>query len=233
MNTDKMEANRKYWNNQHLLLRRFLVKDKDHRKAIETFLGHHAMVHTAKLYPGGPWSFQDQVLSGLTDAQMRYIPKSGSHSVAWMIWHIARIEDVTMNVLLADSPEVLRSGNWLNRLGITCVDVGNEMPIEEMVALSETINLKALLAYRLAVGKRTRQLVRHIKPDELWGSPAPERLKRIAEDGAVRHKAAWLLDYWGGHPNTNLLLMPATRHCFVHLNEVGRMLPKLRRLQIS
>jgi hypothetical protein len=77
-----MEANRKYWNDQHLLLHRLLVKDKNYPKAIETFLGHHAMVHTAKLYPGGPWSFQDQVLSGLTDAQMRYIPKSGS--IQWL-----------------------------------------------------------------------------------------------------------------------------------------------------
>jgi hypothetical protein len=129
MKTDKMEANRQYWNDQHLILRRFLVKDKDYRKAIETFLGHHAMVHTARLYPGGHWSFQDQVLSGLTDEQMRCIPKGCPHSVAWMIWHIARIEDVTMNLLLADSPQVLFSGNWLDKLEITYVDVGNEMPV--------------------------------------------------------------------------------------------------------
>jgi hypothetical protein len=38
------------------------------------------------------------------------------------------------------------------------------------------------------------------------------------------------LDYWGGHPAANLLLMPATRHSFVHLNEIKRMLPKLKRL---
>ena len=233
MKADKLEANRKHWNDQHLLLRRYLMKDKDYRKAIEIFMSHHAMVHTAQLHPGGTWSFQDQVLSGLTEEQMRCIPKGSSHSVAWTIWHIARIEDVTMNLLLAGSPQVFHSGHWLNKLGITFVDVGTEMPTQDIVTLSQAINLKALLAYRLAVGRRTRQLVRHSSPDELGQLPAPERLKRITQEGAVRDKAAWLLDYWGGHPNSNLLLMPATRHGFVHLNQVGRMLPKLRQLQAS
>ncbi len=64
------------------------------------------------------------------------------------------------------------------------------------------------------------------------GKPLPERLKRLAEDGTVRAQATWLLEYWGGHPKTNLLLMPATRHSFVHFNQVGRMLPTLRRLLV-
>ena len=138
-----------------------------------------------------------------------------------------------MNLLLAGSPQVFHSRHWLNKLGITFVDVGTEMPTQDIVTLSQAINLKALLAYRLAVGRRTRRLVRDSSPDELGQLPAPERLKRIAQEGAVRDKATWLLDYWGGHPNSNLLLMPATRHGFVHLNQVGRMLPKLRQLQAS
>jgi hypothetical protein len=50
-------------------------------------------------------------------------------------------------------------------------------------------------------------------------------------DDTVRTQATWLLEYWGGHPKTNLLLMPATRHSLVHFNEIGRMLPKLKKLQ--
>ena len=38
--------------------------------------------------------------------------KAGSHSIAWFIWHMTRIEDVTMNLLLAGSPEVFSSANW-------------------------------------------------------------------------------------------------------------------------
>jgi hypothetical protein len=227
MSIDK-KTRRQHWNDQHAILRRLLMKDQDYRQAISLFFSHHESVHAAKLRAGARESFQDEVLGGLTEEQMRRIPKGSPHTVAWKIWHIARIEDVTINLLLADSPQVLNSGNWLDKLGITCVTAGNEMSTQDIVELSETINLKALLAYRLAVGKRTRSVVRHIKPTELWQPPPPERLKRVAEEGAVVAQSAWLLTYWGGHPRANLLLMPATRHCFVHLNEVERMRPKLK-----
>ena len=110
------------------------------------------------------------------------------------------------------------------------MDVGNEMTAKEIRALSESVNLKGLLAYRLAVRKRTRQIAGKLNFEKLKEKPAPQRLTRLLEDGTVREQAQWLLKYWGRHPQTNLLLMPATRHAFVHLNEIGRMLPALRRL---
>ena len=229
MNTPQTHTSSQAWNRQHALLRRLLMKEKDYGQAIPVFCHHHATVHAAKLSAGAHGSCQDEVLSGLADEQMRAIPKGCPHSVAWKLWHIARIEDVTMNLLLADSPQVLTAGGWLDKLEVTCVTVGNEMDTRAIAELSQAINLKALLAYRLAVGKRTRSIVRGINLDELGQPPAQERLKRIAKEGAVVARSAWLLEYWGGHPSANLWLMPATRHCFVHLNEIERMLPRLRR----
>lgn len=225
-----MEANLKRWNDQHQLLRRLLSKDKDYQKALPIFLDHHAAVHTAKLQAGAHWSWHDEVLSGLTPEQMRYTPRSSPHSVAWRIWHIARIEDATMNILLADATQVFESGKWLAKLEIDFVSVGNEMSNADIAQLSETINLKALAAYRLAVGKRTRAVVKRLNLDELSQRPAPDRLQRLVAERAVQEPALWLLDYWGGHPAANLLLMPASRHSFVHLNEIKRLLPKLKRI---
>ena len=223
-----MEPNLRYWNDQHKILHRLLEKDKDYQKALPIFLSQHAIVHSAKLGAGARWSFQDQVLSGLTDAQMRYQPTGRPHSVVWMIWHMTRCEDVTMNLLLADSPQVLHR-KWMSKLGIATENVGNEMSVAESIAISDAINLKALFAYRLAVAKRTRQIVQRLKPAQLWELPKPERLQRILDEGAVGDKAPWLLKYWGGHPGYNLLLMPATRHCCVHLNEINRIRPKLKK----
>jgi hypothetical protein len=186
-------------------------------------------VHSAGLHSGARESFQDEVLGALTEAQIRAI-LPGGQSVIWKLWHATRVEDVTMNLLLAGSPQVLLKANWPAKLGISLIDVGNDMPAADLKKLSEIINLKALLAYRLAVGRRTRSILRRLKPDGLWERPAPERIARIVAERAVREKARWLLKYWGGNPNANLLLMPATRHPFVHLNEISRMNPKLRRL---
>jgi hypothetical protein len=218
----------KYWNDQHSLLRRQLEGAQDFSKTIELFISHHGMVHTAKL--GGYGSFQDEVLQGLSDKQMRHIPVGRANSVAWMLWHITRIEDVTMNVLLADTPQVFHQGDWQNKINSPYVDVGNEMTAKEIHALSDAVNVKALLSYRLAVGRRTRQIAGKLKADILKEKPSSECLVRLLEDGTVRERAQWLLKYWGGHPQKNLLLMPATRHSFVHLNEIGRMLPAVRRL---
>jgi hypothetical protein len=206
------------------------MKDQDYQRAMPVFLEHHAAVHAAKLQAGAHWSWHDEVLSGLTPVQMRYAPKGSPHSVAWRIWHMARIEDVTMNVLLADATQVFESGNWLDKMEIDCVSVGNEMSSAAIVKLSEAINLNALFAYRLAVGKRTRAVLKRLNLATLSPPPTPDRLQRLAAERAVELSTLWLLDYWGGHPAANLLLMPATRHSFVHLNEIHRLLPRLKRL---
>ena len=230
MSTRQTQANNQAWNRQHAILRQLLMQEKDSGQAIPVFISHHETVHAAKLRAGAHWSCQDEVLSGLADEHMRAIPQGCPHSVAWKLWHIARIEDVTMNLLLAGSPQVLTRGGWLDKLEIACVTVGNEMDAQAIAALSRAINLKALLAYRLAVGRRTRSVVRRIPSAEWARPPAPERLQRIAQEGAVTDTTTWLLAYWGGHPSANLLLMPATRHGFVHLNEIRRMRSRLERL---
>jgi len=229
MKPDSHANPRKIWNDQHALLRRLLLNDRDYAAALPVFLDHHGMVHAAKLRTN-VYSFQDEVLEGLTPQQLRYCSLKIPHSAVWKLWHIARIEDVTLNLLLADSDQVLHSGDWLQRLEIDRVSVGNEMSDVEIAELSAAINVKALLDYRLAVGKRTRSVVRRLKADILWQRPAPDRLQRLFDEGAVIDQTMWLRDYWGGQPAANLLLMPASRHCLVHLNEIDRMRSKLQRM---
>lgn len=230
MTSNSSEIHRKLWNSRHTTLRRLLEKDKDLPRAIVAFLPHHAAIHSARLDPSVGWSFQDEVLLGLTPAQMRAVPAGQPHSVAWLLWHITRIEDMTMNGLLAGAPEVFFRQNWAARLETSCIDTGNAMTADDIASLSETVNLSALLAYRLAVGRRTRAVVGRLLPEALAGQPPPERLRRLAGRGEVRPGAAAVLAYWGGHPATNLLLMPATRHGFLHLNEIRRLRARLRQI---
>lgn len=227
------ETNSRDLSRQQQILRRLLMKDHDFQTALPVFLSQHAMIHAARLQPGSHWSCQDDVLNDLTETQLRCVPSGCPHSVVWSLWHITRIEDVTMNVLLADAPQPLHSGNWLTQLETSYEGVGNEMSLAEIASVSQTVNLQALLAYQLAVGKRTRAIVRRLNPEILWADPAHERLKRLSTEQAVNEKAGWLLTYWGGYPSANLLLMPATRHGFVHLNEIQRMRPKLQRLRAN
>jgi hypothetical protein len=223
-----MDPNRKFWNQQQQTLQRALTLPEDHQKAIGLFLDHHAMVHSAKMAQTGLWSFEDEVLEGLTEADIRSIPENEEHSIAWILWHLARIEDVTMNMLVAGSPQVFYAENWLMKMEFTSRETGNALDRAGIAMLSTVINIDALRAYRIAVGRRTREIVKKLQPGEFKRKVDPARIVQVIENGAVVDSTRWLTDYWSKKTFAGLLLMPPTRHNFVHLNEAARLTQKLR-----
>lgn len=222
-----MDAHRREWNVKQKVLRQVLALPDNHPEAMELFLSQHAMVHTAEMSHAGLWSFEDEILEGVSGQQMRLIPHNCDHSIAWIFWHMTRIEDITMNLLMAGSPQVLLMENWLERMQVVVQDTGNAMTTATVVELSATINLEGLRAYRLSVGQRTRQIVKLLKWEQLKQKVDPACLRQITLQGAVAETASGLLDYWGGLTMAGLLLMPPTRHNFIHLNEALRIRQKI------
>jgi len=45
----------------------------------------------------------------------------------------------------------------------------------------------------------------------------------VRDEGAVVEAASAVLDYWSKRTIAGRLLMPPTRHCFLHLNEAQRL----------
>jgi hypothetical protein len=103
----------------------------------------------------------------MSEAQIRCISHNSSHSVAWLIWHIARIEDVTMNLLLAGTPQVWHCNEWLAQMKLKVCDVGTGIDEASVAGRSEKIDIEALRAYRLAVGRKTQEIVKQIQPEAL------------------------------------------------------------------
>ncbi|HVM71899.1 MAG TPA: DinB family protein [Anaerolineales bacterium] len=223
-----MDPHRKFWNQQQQLLRQSLARLDDLPKTIELFMCQHAMLHSADISRMGLWSFEDEVLEGLSEQQIRLVPAGAEHSIAWVVWHMTRIEDTTMNLLAAGSPQILTQEGWLERMGIPEQDTGNAMDPAGITDLSAAIHLPALQAYRRSVGRRTRTIVRQLQVPELKRKVDPARLEQMRKDGVVRAEAAGLLEYWGGLTISGLLLMPPTRHGFVHWNEAQRIRQKIR-----
>lgn len=224
-----MESNRKLWNEGQKRLRMALDGREDHAATIELCLRQHAMVHSASVAGTGLWSYPDEILAGLPARAMRAIPDGSEHSIAWVLWHLARIEDTAMNLLVAGSRQVLQEGDWNPTLNTTWVHTGNAMQPEEVATLSAALDIPALLAYRAAVGRRTRAIVQQLSPQDLKRRVDPGRLQRVRDEEAVVEAAEGLLAYWGRRTFAGLLLMPATRHNFVHLNEASH----IRRRQVS
>ena len=218
-----MDPHRQFWNQQQQRLQHALTASGDHSETIELFLRQHAMVHAGIMAQTGLWSFEDEVLEGLKDAEFRRIPDGCDHSLVWILWHLARIEDVTMNLLVAGCPQLLHQGNWLERMNAPIVDTGNAIADADLIRLSETIEIDALRAYRSAVGRRTREIVCQLQPQDFRRKTESACLQRVKDEGAVVEAAYGIIDYWGGRTVAGLLLMPATRHNFLHLNEALRI----------
>ena len=218
-----MESNRKFWNKRQTEFRRILLSFDQHGEALELFLSQHAALHSAKIAQSEAWSFEDEIFEGMTEEQVRQIPQNWEHSVAWLVWHIARIEDVAMNLLVAGEAQILNRENWLKRMKIDVRDTGNAMHEKGVVNLSAKIDIAALRAYRLAVGRETREMVKQLPMETLKRNVEPSRLQQVRDEGAVVEAASGLLEYWSRRNVAGLLLMPATRHNFIHLNEAMRV----------
>lgn len=222
-----MDAQRKVWNARQQALRRALLGGEEHGGAVELFLQQHAAVHAAEVSAAGEYSFADEVWHGLDEPAARCIPAGGEHSIAWVFWHLARIEDVTMNLLLAGRPQVFSLGGWSEALRAATRDTGNALDAAGIAALSRAVDIQALRAYRSSVGRQTRALVQQLRPEDFRRKVEPARLQRALAEGAVTDATRGLLDYWGGLTLAGLLLMPPTRHNFVHLNEAQRIRKKV------
>jgi len=215
-----MNLNRKRWNEGHQKLNRaFAAGDRD--TAIELFLNQHAMVHSAKMARTKLHSFEDEILNGLTDDQIRRMV--GEHSIAWILLHIARIEDIVMNMLVAGTEQLFTKDGWGKKLNVEIVHSANKMSDASVTSLSAKMNIKALKAYRIAVGKRTRQIVRKLKAEDFKKKVDPVRIQKVMKIGAVVPEAMEIIDYWSKKTIAGLMLMPPTRHCILHLNEAERI----------
>ena len=220
------DPNRDFWSSQQKELRAALDKPEELKKGLQLFLQQHAMVHAAAMSQSGLFSFEDEVLQAVSEEVFRRIPANQEHSIAWALFHIARIEDVTMNRLVAGTPQVFEQDNWQKKLNVNIIHTANAMSLEEISQLSQSVEFQALLDYRRAVGCRTREIVTKLKAEDIKRKVEPARIDKLMEEGIVLQEARSIADYWSKRTTAGLLLMPPTRHNFVHLNEIANLKAK-------
>ena len=223
----RMDTARKHWNIRQKELRTFLTDPARYHQGIELFLQQHAEVHSVIMSSAGSLSFEDEVINDMADNQIRCIPDRMDHSIVWILWHLARIEDVTMNMLVAGTKQVFDKGKWTDKLKVSHIHTGNAMSKREIIELSNGIDIDQLRKYRVAVGRQTEKIVKQLDPAEIDQKVSPTQLDLVLSEGAVVEDAKELIDYWSKRTIAGLLLMPPTRHCFIHLNEAFKIKKKV------
>jgi hypothetical protein len=162
----------------------------------------------------------DDLVEGLTEAQVRGRPVPGVNPIAWLIWHAMRIEDVCVNRFVLDRPQVLDAG-WTPRLRVSRCDVGTGMTDAQVTALCEAVDVEQLRGYCRAVTRATLDAAPLLRGLDLEVSVPAEQVTRVCtEEGAVDPGATWLTEFWaGGRSRGWIVAQTSLLHVYGHYFE--------------
>ena len=181
--------------------------------AIQFFKLHHYKLHFEK---GGLQSRIDK----LTEEQIRVCPND-LNSIAWMLWHLSRCEDVGINRIICENSQVFDDDNWADKLNISRRDIGTSMTFQEVIDLSSQINIKALLNYYLEVTNKVQSEIENIKSEELNKIPSINFLNKVLfDEGALSKNSEWVAEHYSNKTKGWFLGHLGLTHSKGHLGQI-------------
>lgn len=162
---------------------------------------------------------------------MPYPNAKGYHckTIAYSIWHMARIEDITAHTLTADDTQVLFRDNHLEEIGSPIITTGNELVGDEIITFSKGLNIAGSLRYVGDVRASTDELLRDFSFEDTKRRFDDEDRRRVIASKCVSEdeSAAWLIDYWCSKDVAGIIRMPFTRHLIMHIEAMMRIARKI------
>jgi hypothetical protein len=153
---------------------------------------------------------------------MRQRPHPRLNAIAWILWHLTRVEDAGLNRFVVDRSQVLDEGQWMQRMNIPWRHNGGGLTSTEVDDLNQRIDLQALHGYSNDVRTRTVEIVTQIDPDSLDAVVEMDRLHKILYDEglAMSSQAAGLLETYTGWTKGKCLMNFGLTHPFQHVGEI-------------
>jgi len=103
---------------------------------------------------------------GQSAEQLHFVPEGESHSVAWVLWHATRIEDLFFQQIFEGKPELWREGGWAAKTGLPEKGFGTGQSTEEARAI-HIGDLEAFWAYQDAVYAATDDYLANLSEADL------------------------------------------------------------------
>ena len=173
----------------HKELNRIIRKPELIEQTKELFLEIHGKLHLS-VVSGNERNEVDELVGDLREDEYAIMPTAKDETIAWVLWHISRIEDLTMNILVNGEKQIFNE-DWQTRMNSPIRDTGNALSDNQIIQLSKSLRIQELLEYR-----------------------------KLEEGGITNHEdSIWLLDFWAKKDIAGILLMPPTRHVMLHLND--------------
>jgi hypothetical protein len=133
----------------------------------------------------------EAAVDGVPAAKLVEPPAPGANTIAWLVWHLARVQDHHVSELL-DVEQLWASGDWAGHFGLgpDPHNTGYGHTAGQMVAVRPD-EPGVLLRYLAAADERTRGLLQRVTPPDLerivdrrWDPPVTlgVRLVSVADD---------------------------------------------------
>ncbi|WP_445162232.1 mycothiol transferase [Mycobacterium sp. Dal123C01] len=134
----------------------------------------------------------DELTDGLTDELSNYRPTPDANTIAWLIWHSARVQDIQL-ADVADVEEVWTRDGWVDRFALDLPrrDIGYGHSAADVAKVRAPADL--LSGYYHAVHQFSLEYIAGVTADELarvvdtnWDPPvtASARIVSIVDDCA-------------------------------------------------
>jgi hypothetical protein len=136
-----------------------------------------------------------EVVDGLDTEQLLFQPGGTGNPIAWLVWHVARVQDAELAGLVGDH-QLWEDADWAARFGLEAdpKNHGYGHTVEDVRAVRPD-SPAALTEYVAAVDARTQDNLRELTPSDLdrivdhdWNPPVTlgVRLISVADDG-IQH----------------------------------------------
>ena len=163
---------------------------------------------------------------------MPYPNANGYHSktIAYSLYHIFRIEDITANSLIKKDTQIFFANDYQRKINSPIITTGNELAGQEIAEFSQRLDIDGLYSYISDVDGATTELLKSLSHSDLKIKMTETdrenliKLKTVSED----ENAVWLIDYWCGKDVGGLIKMPLSRHWIMHVEACLRIMNKIR-----
>lgn len=163
---------------------------------------------------------------------MPYPNADGFHSktIAYSLYHIFRIEDITANSLIKKSTQIFFANEYQGKMNSPIITTGNELSGTEISEFSSKLDIDGLYSYIADVDNATAELLKNLSHSDMKTKMTEadrenlKKLKTVSED----ENAVWLIDYWCGKDVGGLIKMPLSRHWIMHVEACLRIKNKVR-----
>jgi uncharacterized damage-inducible protein DinB len=105
-------------------------------------------------------------IKGLTKDELAWSPKPHSNSIAFLMWHLARVEDTWINRLLQDGKEMYETDGWYKKFNTLAQDSGMGYDVAKLKAWPVP-KLELLKEYADVIRKNTITYVKSLTEKQL------------------------------------------------------------------